>query len=193
MAPDQLESYEYATIAGRYIGGESYAAIGRDYGVSRERIRQIVKEVQPDAKARRRALEALNENVKAQRQAEAEAQRFIDRLQEVIDQDLRCATCGGWVIRDTGRDDENKTCSSECAKAWVVLKSFPEVAGDVHRNHMATSILGNKEKYSDAEIEWAQRMQEDAPPPNRRWVQEGSRRAEVLKKYRPEIYEELVR
>jgi hypothetical protein len=178
-------------IVDLWVNGWSYAAIGREYGIGRERVRQIVAD---DSEAKDRKANRARE-LKEHRRGYVEqiqTQAFLARLQEVIDQDLHCAACGGWVIRDITSSGDNKTCSPECAEAWSVLRSFPEVAGDDHRIHMANAILRRPSNYKDSQVEWAQRMIEDAPPPNRRWVQKGSKRAEILKRYRPELYQRLV-
>ena len=163
-----------------WVGGESYAAIGRKFGVGRERVRQIVAK-DPEAQDRRAERERQEEKRREKMLAELRAEAFTDRLRTVIEEDIRCVACGGWVIRDIAN---SKTCSPECAEAWSILRSFPEVSGDDHRLYMAKSIIRHPENYSDTEIEWAQRMKVDAPPPNRR--------ARVLKEYRPDIYQELV-
>lgn len=193
MKERKVEKSEYDHIVELYIEGASYAAIGRQYEVGRERIRQIIAKHDPEASKKREGKKVVRRKRRTEVRSDFREEQFLARLQEVIDNDIKCAACGGWVIRDIATKGDYRTCSPECASAWGVLRSFPEVAGDDHRLHMANSILRNVDNYSDAEVDWAQRMIEDAPPPNRRWVTKGSKRAAILKEFRPEIYEKLVK
>jgi hypothetical protein len=64
---------------------------------------------------------------------------------------------------------------------------------DEHRQQEARVYLANPDKYAGAPIEWAGRMVSDNPPPrNRTYLVPGSKRAAVIRKYRPELYDELV-
>lgn len=103
-----------------------------------------------------------------------------------IPTDRLCLTCR----TAARRPGAHKTCSPKCAEAWPILRTVDNY--DRHRRHQARSILANPEGQKPSKITWARRMlSDDPPPPNRRYLTSGSKRADLIRKYRPEIYEEL--
>lgn len=173
-----LADHDY--IVERYLTTEaSLEEIAAEYDVTRERIRQIVADYEPDAFQIKRANVGLN----------AIEREFERRCRYALENDLRCVVCDSWVLRGPKR----KTCSSECAEAWSILRTFPEITGNYQRRNQAKTILSNPEAHPPSKVEWAQKMLSDnPPPPNRRFFQAGSKRAETLRRFRPDIYAQIV-
>jgi hypothetical protein len=174
----KLDPGAYSEIARRYTTtDDTLQDIGDDYGVTRERIRQILPVGVKQAKK-------LNQE--ARRRSDA----FNAACQRAIDNNLVCVVCSSWILRRASGGVHTITCSPECAEAWLHLRTFDEF--DKHRQQMARTYLANSEKYPRQQ-EWAKAMLGPNPPPrNRRWVRPGSARAEAIRKHRPELYAELV-
>lgn len=177
-----LADHDY--IVERYLTTEaSLEDIAAEYDVTRERIRQIIADYEPDAYRIKRAnlgLDALPTAIERE---------FERRCRYALENDLRCVVCDSWVLCGPKR----KTCSSECAEAWPILRSFPEIGGNYQRLNQAKTILSNPEAHSPSKVEWAQKMLSDnPPPPNRRFFQAGSKRAETIRRFRPDIYAQIV-
>ena len=161
----------YPEIERLYLDqGLTLAEIGDRYGVTRERIRQILP---PQiAKTRR-----------ARRQNRIRTKAFLSTCQRALDENLVCSICHGWILRKTG----NVTCSPECRKAADTLRTFDN--HEHHRRQLARSILAHPDRHPALNLEWAEAMLEpDPPPPNRRYFRPGSKRSELIRKYRPEAY-----
>lgn len=151
----------------------TYSAIAEEYDVTRERIRQIV----PPGLAQKR---------KAGRDQARLESELAERILEALKDDRRCKTCDSWILRKS-----TTTCSTECAKAYTVLRSFDDP--DYHRRCVAKGYLNNPESHPEVKLEWARQVLGPNPPKrNRVYLVPGSERAEVVKKYRPEAYAELV-
>lgn len=172
---------DYLKIARRYIESDlTYQDIGDEYGVSRERIRQIIAEVAPNAFDQKR------QHAEAEAKAK-EAAEFIEACLDAMLYGRICAVCGSWVLRKRAE----VTCSEECSDAWAVLRTLPEIDGGEHRKAVARAILRHPDQYDDDQIEHAIQVLEGKPPVRRRYLHKGSKRAEVVRRWRPELYEEL--
>lgn len=126
--------------------------------------------------------------------SEPTTQQFLEVCQRAIDEDKRCPVCGGWVLL---LRNNALCCSSECAEAWRVAIRFLDDGGDKHRIAMAKSYLARPDHYKPVVLEWSRRVLEAfekgeaLPPRNRTYLVLGSKRAEIIRKYRPELYVEL--
>jgi hypothetical protein len=166
---------ERDTVIGRLTADPflTYTAVAEEYGVSRERIRQIVPQ-------------GLEKSRTAERSRTRLELRLAARAQRALAEDLRCDTCGSWILRRS-----TSTCSRECREALDILRTFDDP--DEHRRSMAQTYLNNPDRYSDVNVEWAKRMLGPNPPEkNRTFLVPGSKRAELIKKYRPEAYAKLL-
>lgn len=178
-----IKREQWQEIADWYLSDldASMETIGQHYGVSRERIRQIISQIEPEAQEIRAALAREKELLSL----EAE---FAAACQVALAEDRRCVVCDSWVLRS---GNAYLTCSTECAEAWVLIRDVYEVDGGRHRERCAKAILNNPKLYKESLVEWAQAVK-DGSAPTRRFVVEGSKRSEALKKFRPEIYEKIV-
>lgn len=176
----KIDSEDHGEIERLYSEGElTMGEIGDRYGVTRERIRQILPLGAATANRTRRRKEALTE-------------RFLASCQRALNLDLHCRTCGGWILRGPNRMIPHLECSPECARAHDILHDFDDHEG--HRRKTARAYLASPEKYKASVLEWSEAMlSDDPPPPNRRYLIPGSARAEAIRKYRPEQYAALTR
>ena len=152
------------------LQGATLAEVGAQHGVSKERVRQILRGVM------RPGDDALIERARVRRR---ERERAADeRRREAECPTRRCAVCrGAMPACKAGR-----TCSSDCARAWAVVRRHLDP--DAHHRHrlvQARRILRDPDAHKPSSVAWAERMlSDDPPPPNRRFVLEGSEAARVL-------------
>lgn len=175
---------EYPKIAQRRLNGETLQSIADDYDVTRERIRQIAKQVNPEIPIKLKRARRAEESKAAE---ERLAKRFIQACQKAIEEDRKCYSCGGWILRP-GAGAVN--CSEECSRAYVILRYVDDP--QAHRQNIANSILNHPEKHPPTRIEWAESvLSGENTERNRTFLLKGSKRSEIIRKYRPELYEEL--
>jgi hypothetical protein len=152
--------------------GLTLEQVGGRYGLTRERVRQIVARLDPQAKATRTRI--LAEHERDRRLAEAHP----------------CRVCGKPVLR--GR--RAQTCSPKCAEDWRVVRY--QLDPEHHRRFrqvQARSILRNPRKHPPGQLSWARAILTGNAAPNRRFVVEGSRSAQVLERVAPELFAERTR
>ena len=174
---DTLERNE--EIKRLYHSGEhTLQAIGDRYGLTRERIRQIL----PTGAA------TVVEKIRRDRKrTQKRTQKFLAACQRALAENRKCQVCKGWILRNT-----KVTCSHECAEAYLPLRHFDE--HEEHRRETARTYLAKPEKYKKSLSEWAEKMLGPSPPPpNRRYLVPGSKRSELIRKYRPAEYEMLLK
>lgn len=143
-------------------GLETLEAIGAKFGMSRERIRQIVN----------------REGVFI---SDVRARRAEARIAE--DEALRQAVCRV-CRRPFRRVGNTSTCSADCARLRVIGRHYlePEKAAQGMVNQ-ATTILRRPEKYKAASVRWAERvLAGEVTTPNRRWSSPTSEVTELLRK-----------
>jgi hypothetical protein len=169
-----------AQIAKRVREGETLQAIGNDYGLTRERIRQI----------------SLKKNgvTKMVLNRERNAKKAIDRINAeasvameiAIYNNLRCELCGAWNIR-AGRSAFKRDgvttydlCSTECSKRYLILRY--RVHRGTNDQHQATSILRRNNGFSKSQIKHAKRIKAGTAGkhPEKYYVREGGKAAEAV-------------
>jgi hypothetical protein len=136
--PRILEPQDYPQLAERIRAGETLEAVGRDYGVTRERVRQVVVALDPDGgrdgQRLRRALRVEQETVTAE----------VRSVQAAL-RNGPCRTCTGPVTRATRSKRPGKvTCSPRCAALWSACRMHLDE--DEHRRHalaQARWVLAN--------------------------------------------------
>lgn len=108
--PDESLFDRNATIVADYLHGDSLERVGRRYGITRERVRQIVTAAQPDEGIRKQGRRAVRDARRAQHEAD-----HLARINAATEFRL-CFVC--WCVFRT--DDERKlharvpTCSPIC-------------------------------------------------------------------------------
>lgn len=170
-SPNYQRAQDFAVL---YRNGLTYTQIGAKYGVSRERVRQVLAKTGFDGRAAK--ARANRERIEAERLS-----KCLAVMQRAIDEDRKCTICGAWVLRK----GPAKTCSQACAELLrgdARLYVRPEQR-EQHRFNVAKSILRNPKGKRPSQIAWAKRMLSDNPPPaNRRFSVPGSRASEAARK-----------
>lgn len=156
-------------IADAYLlSARTLADVGREWGLTRERIRQCVEWADPTGQ--------LKLERKVRIAFDTELALLLDRAAQA----KPCLVCGSWVLRNPTFN----TCSTECAQAWVAARYHidPERA-ERHRKACARSYLRRPDKYRPSVLAWAERMLSDNPPPkNRTFHYKDSRATKALEK-----------
>lgn len=155
--------YDTSDMHDRYVyGTEALRAIGADYGITGERVRQVLAMLDPEAFQRRRE--------EKRRRAEAERARLY--AERVADNEP-CVVCG--TFPDTPRQ---RTCSPWCAEAWesmAVRRLF-----DPHQceRHNRVIALGHLER-EDGSVRHALNILSGNVRSHGRWLLPGSKAWEV--------------
>jgi hypothetical protein len=181
LALPEEDVYRLIDVAYRHLFMEqSMAEIGRDFGVSRERVRQWLEKLPPTMRG-----PAGREKI----YWNAARRQMLVTIIERLNEEIVCAVCGGWVIRRrrgprSTSEAEFPTCSRECAETIEVARW--RVSNDLHERHrryVARSILNHPEGKSVSKIGWAKAMlSDDPPPPNRRFALPDSNATRVAKR-----------
>jgi transcriptional regulator with XRE-family HTH domain len=164
-----LSAEQHAEIIARVRGGDTTREVGDHYGVSGERIRQIVGRVDP------RAIPA-GAAARAVRRREQEAAATQARLAALGP----CRVCLGPMQR-VGLGERTITCSERCADLWRRVRyHLDERQHETHRRIVARSVLARPDHYGPAKVASAQRYLAERPPPNRRFRIPNTKTAEAL-------------
>jgi hypothetical protein len=167
----------------RWIDGESLRKIGDDVGLSHERVRMIILEHFPDAKAWKKSVSNNRENA-----------RDEQRLARLTAQAKPCRVCGKPNLR--GVTGDYITCSHECARTWVEGgRCYLDPEGyERHRLSLAKSILRHADRRRPSQVEWAKRYLADpeATPPDRRYMIRGRKPSQHAARLNGEPAKELV-
>lgn len=128
-----------------YEQGESLRSIGKQFGLSHERVRQLFEKADPEFSGRVaiKRQEQLNER-KRQKAAEIQAER--DRPKGT------CRICDGPITRPNAK----YACSEECQDTWNKIRFH--IDEDIRRKHIlaaARVIMKNPTRYKDAQVNWA--------------------------------------
>ena len=120
------------------LRGRTLAYIGHEFGITRERVRQLLNLVDPDHTQKA----VLYRQRLRKRQASAVMdQQLIERIRVK----KRCRVCLAYVLRG-----KNVTCSSMCAELWTsaaVRFAIDDEAYAAHRINRAKTVLKNKDNY----------------------------------------------
>ncbi len=172
--------------------GKTLQQIGNEFGLTRERIRQILKEEDPKYAAR------LN----WRRRELKEEQERIQRETEAHKAGAWCLVCGTLVLRKArghvtlsqavkDRNGFNLTCSSTCARKYEVVKlQVNPQAWYNQRISYARSILRNAESRTGAEVRWAKRFLAGEATSRGRWTTKESKVRKTLDRERVTPYYE---
>jgi hypothetical protein len=138
------------------------AQIGDRFGVTKERARQWIAEVDPKAADKHRKAQVRWRK----RQADAMlAERRAD-LARNWERRILCAVCLG--PRPSGR---LKTCSHHCADLWKLAGyNIDPTRRDNHQRAVARHRLEYPERHTMAEVDWADRYLTGEASSHGRWV-----------------------
>jgi len=156
-------------------GGETLDAVGQEYGVSRERIRQLVLE------GTGRTKREINEETKRKKNSILYSKRTSIAMRVALDGNMRCVTCGGHNIRGGWSAYVNdgvskfQACSNDCAQDYLVLRH--RLKRREYEMHQAVSILKHKSKFPKFAVDHARRTREGSAGhhPNRYFVKKGTK------------------
>lgn len=154
-------------IVSRRLSGATLGQIAREFGLTRERVRQICTRADVNhTRVSRQVREANAEREQREQQIRWE--------EEVKASDRRCAVCGSQMHPSVA--SRIRTCGGECAEVWAKARyHLDEDQWRRHRQSVAKSIINNSGARSDSEITWATKVIEgQAPPPRGRWLVPGS-------------------
>lgn len=157
----------------RYLAGETLAAIGETEGLTRERVRQLIAEVDEKAAPKTQKI----------RQQEKVFLNFVERVKEVVP----CTICGYWVLRRTrGKLTDNPTCSPRCAEDWRIARYHLSEKVRTQIQRSAANWVVNHPTHPSVTKErltYSQKILAGEPiQSNGRWTIPGSQAAEVVKR-----------
>ena len=144
----------------RRLQGESLRSIGRSYGLTGERIRQLLEKLDP------------NHSLKAQRarqrvrQAQLEA-AFEDRVVQSEANGRQCVICYGTIVGAPSRI----TCGGRCAKLWTLCRyQLDEHSRERARRAGARWVVEHPSQVTKYQLRYAQRVLEGTSERRGRWV-----------------------
>jgi hypothetical protein len=137
-------------MADRVRNGEMLREVGDSYGLTAERVRQIVKAVDPSATKVGRAI----------RLERGRVHREVERAKRIA-ANPSCDICWGpitnRVIRKPGK--LIVTCSTRCYElSRIVRIHLSEQLHEAHRLYMARSRVAHPERVRPADLHWAERV-----------------------------------
>lgn len=124
-----------------YISGNTLRAIGQDFGLTRERVRQIVSRMDPTAKEQHDAARAA-----------------LRPRVEVEEVEVTCVVCGTiFMSRSRGRI----CCSKKCSDAWCFSKSMLDpFRAECLRIQLVLSVLRHPERHNKWRVSSARHIVE---------------------------------
>jgi len=170
-----------ARMLERWMEGENFSEIARDFGISRQAVQRRIARA-ATTRQRRRAAYAQIRRADRER-SEAEAAR-LQALEDAAREAGRlCPICGKPLLREAAR-----TCGGECSVRWRSARyRLDPDSHERHRIAMARTILRRPETRTEAEVDWARRMlSDDPPPPNRRGPVKDSVASAIVREVRGE-------
>jgi hypothetical protein len=171
-------------IAKRTLGDETLQAIASDYGITRERVRQIGFSVTGVSKR------ALSEARTERKRTKRIFDQFSKAMEVALLNDLRCRVCGAHNIRagrsayNSGGNENYYCCSTECTVFYGLLRYRLE--RDEYNMYQATCIIKHQENHTKSMIEHARRVKAGVASilPERFYVWEDSKATAALKEVR---------
>lgn len=135
-----------AKLAAAVRSGDSLRVVGGRFGISHERVRQLVSKIDP---------EAIPAGMRVRAE---EAKRLQDeRLPEL--EERVCVVCG---VEFKTADRRRITCSSDHAQMWASGLRFTEPSRQAaHKVHVATSYLRRPDHYGEVRVRWAEKYLTD--------------------------------
>lgn len=162
------------SLAERWMWGETLQEIADEFGVSKERIRQLIQRYLAATGTSPEEIRRAKKRDRRAATASRDARAIYEELLRRMSAGRHCEICGGYNLRDK----RTKTCSTECAALMKTTARYwtsPE-RHENHRRQVAQSVLRHPDKYSDRTVEHARAVLSDAPPPpNRRYVSRSNR------------------
>lgn len=138
------------------------ADIGDRYGVTKERVRQWLAEVDPTAAERHRVAQRA---ARVAREAQAQRQEQLE-LARSWEAGVLCVVCEG--PRPSNR---RTTCSLRCSRLWKRARyNIDSEARDRHQLAVARHRVSHPETVSAAELEFAQRVLAGTAGSHGRWI-----------------------
>lgn len=156
-----------ARIVERRVEGATLQEIANEYGITRERVRQIcgARDREHTAKARK---------AQADKRARRLARDREKYLREVEQSSRACVVCHAKMHPET--PERIRTCGGECAEVWAKARYYIDAEQwERHRMSVARSIINHAHKRTDSELAWANKIVSgEAPEPRGRWTVAGS-------------------
>lgn len=160
--------------------GATLGEIAREYGLTRERVRQICTAADPGhtEKANR---------ARADRKEQERRDRHEQYLREVQQSDRQCPVCLSKMHPSVAT--RVKTCGGECAEVWAKARyHLDDSEWHRHRESVAKSIINHSHSRRDSEVAWAKRVVSgDAPEPRGRWYVAGSEVERLMNEVVPRL------
>lgn len=151
-------------ISERALNGETLQNIANDYGLTRERIRQIV--FLHTGRTKRDINEVHMEKIRDMRR------KFLchSAMEIAFQYELTCIVCGAWNIREGKSRYLNGawrkkdvvphflTCSADCTDDFRVIRH--RLYRRTYMMHQSNHILSNKERYDTYSVSHAERIRD---------------------------------
>lgn len=170
-------------IALKVLDGATLREVGEEYGISTERVRQILRETGHESRA---------QESRKKRQEQQAQERLFAEFAKLAETAKPCRVCGYWVLR-RGKDRVDKrqtiTCSADCAESWRVLRRIIDPTWyRRHQKMLANHILGLPDGHSHkraTSIRWAHKViaGDYGDETQARYVLPGSKTEQLAKKY----------
>jgi hypothetical protein len=141
----------------QYAGGDTLRTIGESFGISHERVRQLIDSRDPDF------IPKINRKRERDRTRQREREER-ERQKERARPKGKCKVCGNPITRQNAK----YACSTEHQQIWNRIKRFLDpTKRDEHLKAAARVILKKPDKYTPAQVKWAKRVLSDNPPQSR--------------------------
>lgn len=171
-------------IASAYATGDvTLQELADKYGISRERVRQIVAKQDPTMPAR-----VMDKRKQRRRASDTEDE--VDAMIAAAKHGAYCVMCGQLVTRRYNYPGNDRggfalTCSPECAEDYPVVRDLiDEKRARARREAHANTVLANPKGYSDSQVRWAKRWKRGtAEMRTKSWFLPGSERERIAEKW----------
>lgn len=135
--------------------GFTLQAIGDVFGITRERVRQIVKLYTGEGKL------AINARLNKAKAAKAIDDTVYDAMDAALSFNLHCIVCGAWNIREGKALNESgesryRTCSKQCSKDRHKIRH--RIERELFRETQAKHILLHRERFNKYMVDHAERI-----------------------------------
>lgn len=170
--PPEFDHLRVQPMVERYRAGESYEAIGQSFGLTRERIRQLlIKEL---GYAGHKALRREHSATLMSAKAEVKRETFLGSHPIT-----KCAVCWAPTRRKLRPGKTRTTCSKRCAHAWQLARH--RMDDGEHREHVARWAIRHPDATKAAQLAWANRYRAGLAKEGPKRPQENSVATEIMK------------